>query len=101
MLEALEVSPEDSANAIEVIESNLAWQSSDAANEIYQRFPEDETTVPPPSEPPLTTVPTSIPPTTGPTTTPSLTTETSTLAADNLTLSISLGIVCAFMRLLL
>lgn len=88
MLEALVVAPEISKRHVDVIEENLAWQSSEAANEVYLRFrvTEESTTSPEPL------------PTTDPTTEqPSTTTASST----NLALSVILGTSCALVRLLL
>lgn len=45
MLHALNVSSEDSAAAVQLIEENLAWQTSEAANDIKRRFSKTPTTI--------------------------------------------------------
>lgn len=94
MMEALNVDVADSTQAIEMVQDNLAWKSSEAAEVIQQWFNKDLNTPPNESTTADVTATTSV-------STESSPTESSTLAGSKTILSTVLGISCAVLRLLL
>lgn len=88
MLEALNVSTEQSVRAVQVAQANIEWLKSDAAiviiNRLINQRVETET------EPSTATIPTTTD-----------TTDPKTQAACNVMLSTILGLLCAIMRLML
>lgn len=91
MLEVLSVSTDASSKALDEIQSNLDWQKSEAAVEIYAWFSKDSI--------PTTTLEPST--TSEITSTEDSSTEPTTLAGSTIILSTVLGLSCAAMRLLL